>query len=379
MWFVRLPAVVNLKVKEKYHLGTKLENEPEVEKGSCECGGKFTTVDEYAVKSFPPLLELRWLWVGNPDISTFGDCDIPRTIHWGEMEYDFVAAILSHPGQWSTRVFYQDKLYSGQSTIQDSGPWLLPVQETGWDTTKVAWKMTPKTLDKSFPVRLLFARRPGKNTGRDHNVPEGNWFRLDEEPSSASDGVEKELEASDLPTKPSESIPSKNEPCQTPSPPTPVDEIIVSERPERHGRTRSPRQPILESPAARETTKSGILGDADRSSPDLPKFHAINVKASAGTPARGRASFQPIPATPTPTKSPPRSRVEDGDEIVVAPLRSFKDRTPQSSSRPRQPSKGKRPAPEPEVEWVMDVSSPTKRRRGNRPKTQKEPSRSPRK
>ena len=293
------------------------------------------------------------------------------------MEYDFVAAILFRPGHWSTRVFYQDKLYSGQSTAQDWGPWLLPVQETGWDTTKVAWRMTPETLNKSYPVRLFFARRPGKNTSRAHNVPEGNWFRLDEEPLFASE-VEKELEASasgDVPTKPSEFVPSTNEPYQTPSPPTPVDEIIISERPER---TRSPPQSIPESPTARVTTKSGILGDADRTSPISPKFHAINANAVAATPARERTSFQPIPATPTPTKSFPHSRFGDNDEIVVAPLRSFKDSTPQSSSRPRQPSKGKRPAPEPEVEWVMDVSSPTKRRRGKRPKTQKEPSRSPR-
>ena len=295
------------------------------------------------MKSFPPLLELRLLWGANADVSTFGDCDIPRTIRWGEMEYDFVAAILFRPGHWSTRVFYQDKLYSGQSTAQDWGPWLLPVQETGWDTTKVAWRMTPETLNKSYPVRLFFARRPGKNTSRAHNVPEGNWFRLDEEPLSASDGVEKELEASasgDVPTKPSEFVPSTNEPYQTPSPPTPVDEIIISERPER---TRSPPQSIPESPTARVTTKSGILGDADRTSPISPKFHAINANAVAATPARERTSFQPIPATPTPTKSLPHSRFGDNDEIVVAPL--------------PQRSRGNRGTSE---RAVTDVSRPTK-------------------
>jgi len=377
LWFGRLPTVANLKAKEKYHLGTKLDNEPlQLEDGSCECGGKFTAVNEYAVKYFPPLLELRFLWAAHPDVSTFGDCDVPRTIRWGETEYDFVAAILFRPGHWSTRVFYQDKLYSGQSTDQDWGPWLMPVEETGWNTTKVAWKMTPQSLNGSYPVRLFFARRPRDNIRRDQNLPEGKWFRLDDEPLSTSDGVERDLRSAsngDIPIKPSESIPSANQPRQTPPPPTTVDEITNSDRPQRQGRTRLPRRSIPESPAARKTTKS----DAQTTSPHPPKFQAVNSKDTAGTPSRERKSFQPIPASPTPANLPSNTIVED--EIIVAPLKSLGDATPLSSPRPGQPQKGKRPAAEPEVEWVMDVSSPNKKRRGRHSQTQKELSRSTRK
>jgi hypothetical protein len=154
------------------------------------------------VKAFPVVLELRFLWWTDPDVSTLADCDIPRTVRWGEMEYDFVAAILLDPGHWSSRVFHEDRLYSGQSGGKDWGCWLALVKETGWDTTEVAWKMTPKNLGGKFPARLYFTRRQRKNQSSVRKAPEGEWFRCGDTPCT------------------------ENLPRQTPPPPTPHPTLI---------------------------------------------------------------------------------------------------------------------------------------------------------
>ena len=191
-------------------------------------------INEYAVQTFPVILELKFQWRGgqHPDVSTLADCDIPRTVRWGETEYDFVAAILHRPGHWSVRVFHEDRLYVSQSE------WLVPVEDTGSDAANVAWKMTPKNLGRSYPVRLYFARRE-RNNQTCQNNPEGKWFRCGDTPcesSLASDGAERGCPTStsthDVP--PMDPLEPKHLSCQVPPPTTPLPSLNSPAKPVEH-------------------------------------------------------------------------------------------------------------------------------------------------
>src|SRR5438477_1978542 len=138
-----------------------------------------TMSNEYAVKGFPVVLEVRYLWWGPPCIAELGECDIPRVVRWEGEEYEFVAAIFhsTNPAHWSSRVLYHDELYSGQAEGDSWGPWLAHVGRSAYDTATIAWKMTTTDLGFSYPTRFYFVKRTHDRTN--NRDPEGPWFRLD--------------------------------------------------------------------------------------------------------------------------------------------------------------------------------------------------------
>lgn len=138
-------------------------------------------INEYAVKGFPMVLELLYLWWSPPSIPELGECDIPRIVTWEGVEYEFMAAILhsADPGHWSSRVLYRDHLYSGQAEGDSWGPWLAQVNRSAYDTAAIAWKMTSTELGSSYPTRLYFVKRTLNSYDHSNSKdPEGRWFRL---------------------------------------------------------------------------------------------------------------------------------------------------------------------------------------------------------
>ena len=259
------------------------------------------------MKAFPVVLELRFLWWTDPDVSTLADCDIPRTVRWGEMEYDFVAAILLKPGHWSVRVFHEDRLYSGQSGGKDWGCWLVPVKETGWDTTEVAWKMTPKNLGRSFPVRLYFTRRQRKNQSSVRKAPEGEWFRCGDTPCTENLPRQTPSPPTSHPTliSPTKSVEnpvptSKPDPTEGPTSPEIGNSGTSQDRATPLPPVQRPPPAELSGQRLHEKDSDGVHAGAPSNLGSLPprsRFNAIDLGPTGKASSRG-GIFQYIPESP---------------------------------------------------------------------------------